>query len=222
MSESLTRKSKLLRLREYINLETGVIDEGAFLSSHVLYERAKEKKALDSAIRRCRKCPGLNMPWVTEAAPGWGSLTARIFFIGQSLHEPGVETSIPFILGSGLLIDAALALSSIGRHDIFWTNAVHCHPLKNRPSTDGERRNCLPYLREELLLIEPDFIVAFGNDARASLEKALLHSSAKKFTPKTLFLKHPAALYRTGSPEARVAWILRLAKALDKYSGEQT
>jgi len=231
MDKPLTRKQKLCKLRNYIDLETGVIHERAFTETWELYQRAKEtsgfpwvcqskKQAiLNAQISECRKCPGLNMPRVTEAAPGWGSLDARILFIGQSLHEPGVATGIPFILGSGLLIDAALILSGIKRAEVFWTNTIKCRPLRNRQSTPGEKQNCRVYLKQELLCIMPDFVVPFGNDAQQAVDMVLSQRALAGLTTtvKRLNLKHPAALYRNGTAEARVGYVLRLSNALDKY-----
>lgn len=217
MPEPLTRKQKLLRLRPMVNLETGNINESAFSLTLSLYAKAKQKKLLDGRIRKCCKCPDLNIPYVTGSCPGWGDLNARIFLIGQSLHGPGIDTDIPFILGSGLLIDAALQLSNIKRNDVFFTNVIHCHPISNRASMDREKRNCLPHLRDELRIVNPDFIVTLGNDAKAGLDVVLAQKSMDTFSAKVLALVHPASILR-GAPEVRVAWVLRLAKALDKYS----
>ena len=210
-TQAETKRRKLIALRTMMDLETGELHESAFPEVRDLYTRAIMKKTLDREIRNCKQCPAMNIKRITESSPGRGDLFAKVFFVGQSLHEPGMCSHVPFILGSGYLIEAALRLSGIPRHDIFWTNAVHCHPQKNRASKDSEKSNCLPYLIRELGIVQPRLVVTFGNDAESAL--AQIPGPWKR-----LHLKHPAALYRNGSAEAKVAWVLRLSKTLDKYS----
>jgi len=212
-----TKKDKLILLQTFLNLETGKLNTESFDYENSLYNKAVQKKALDARIRNCSLCPGLNIKRFTEACPGWGDLNARVFFIGQSLHKPGVASDIPFILGCGYLIDAALRLSGLLRKEAFFSNCLHCHPERNRPSTDKEKGNCLQYLLREILIIQPALVVALGNDAKWAKERLSRELSGFK----TLCLKHPAFLLHSGSggkidPEAGKDWILRLSKEIDK------
>jgi DNA polymerase len=133
-------------------------------------------------------------------------------FVGQSLHEPGMYSQIPFILGSGLIIDASLRLSGIERRDCFWTNAVLCHPENNRTSTEEEKENCLPYLFETIDIVQPKIVVALGKDAEAAVTK---YMEAREYTFKYLKYLHPASLIYS-APEARPNYIVKMSLDIDK------
>lgn len=206
------RVRDVLVLRRLLDPESGQLREAAFVRENRLYEKALRKKRLDDKLRTCRKCPGLNESGDTECCCGWGDLDAKIMFVGQSLHEPGVRTGVPFILGSGLLIDCALRLCSLARKDVFFTNAVHCHPPGNRASTTKELEACLLHLTAEISIVKPAIILCLGNDAMASVAQI---KEADNLPEGTLVvkLKHPAAILR-GSPEDNKDWILRCAKQM--------
>ena len=207
-----TRSEKLTALQDYMNLETGRIKESSFIWENTLYEKALRKKLLDSRILRCTKCPGLNIARFTEACPGWGNLNADVFFIGQSLHKPGVRSGLPFIGGSGYMIDAALRLSGLLRHEVYFWNTVLCHPANNRASTSEEKENCFPYLREVISIVQPKMIIALGNDAKEAVGKL---SGWSEDPPRTLCIRHPAS-FSYSEPESRYLWIVKLSLEIDK------
>jgi uracil-DNA glycosylase family 4 len=216
-----TKKDKLVALQEMLNLETGELNTDFFEYENTLYEKAVQMKALAARIRACSLCPGMNIKRSTEACPGWGDLNAKVFFIGQSLHQPGVVSDLPFILGCGYILDAALRLSGLLRKDVFITNTVHCHPPRNRGTTDEEKNNCWPFLKEELNIVRPKLVVALGNDAKQATQNIanwlgpLYDEPDARFPFKMLCVKHPAS-FMYSAPEERVGWILRLSKEIDK------
>lgn len=201
-----------MALKALADLETGKLHTDLFDYENSLHRKAVQMKALAAKIRRCKKCPGLNVKRFTEACPGWGNLNADIFFIGQSLHEPGVSSDLPFILGCGYSIDAALRLSGLLRKDVFMSNVVHCHPEKNRGSTAEEKENCLPYLVSELDIVNPKLLVALGNDAKEAVDVAL---SWCTLLGKVLKIKHPAS-FMYSAPEERIDYIVKLSLEIDK------
>lgn len=204
------RSNKLSQLSEFCSLETGKMADDWAVEEDLLYEKALSYKPLCKMIRKCQRCPGLNITRITEACPGWGNLNARVMFIGQSLHDLGVVTDLPFIKGSGYMIDAALHLSGLRRWNCFFTNVLHCHPEGNRPSTPKERKNCLPFLIKEVDIVQPKMIVALGNDAKESLKHLRVD---KKMKIKCMV--HPASLIYS-APEKRPDWIVKLSLEIDK------
>lgn len=211
-----TRKEKLIILRDFVDLDTGEIDKSKFDRENLLYEKSIHKKCLDRHISKCTKCPQMNIARYSESCPGWGNLNALYFFVGQSLHRPGIMSGLPFILGSGYMLDAALRLSGLTRYDTFISNVVHCHPPNNRSSTMEEKKNCLPYLKDELAIISPKLVVALGNDANWAVQKLGLKTSKKQ---RVLKVKHPAS-FSYSAPEKKVDWIVKLSLELDKVLPE--
>lgn len=207
------RSKKLEHLSKFCNLESGELDKDSFADLDLLYQKGRQHHRLSQRIRYCDKCPGMNIGRVTECCPGWGNLNADVMFVGQSLHEPGMYSQIPFIGGSGLMIDAALRLSSVARHDCFWTNAVHCHPERNKASTDEEKESCWRYLAEEIAIVQPRIVIALGKDAKWAAEK--YRNDYNDDTRKWLFYAHPASLIYS-SPESRPNYIVKMSLDIDK------
>lgn len=112
----------------------------------------------------------MNIPRVTASVPGYGCLTSPVALVGQSLCRKCMETRIPFTEGSGVLIDksidvAAIELTGLGKDDLFISNAVHCHPPKDRASHEHELVNCSPFLHRELEIVRPRLVITLGRDA---------------------------------------------------------
>lgn len=185
---------------------------------------ARRMRILARQITGCTACPGMNIPEITQAAPGYGSLDSPVMIVGQSLCGPCMATQIPFTGGSGRFLDRALAAANLTKDAVFTTNVVHCHPPKNRPSLPHEIDNCRPYLAREIDILTPRLIIALGRDARAALEQ--LHPTAPvlpwPFTrpraPATdpiqlLFAPHPSWIARQPRP-VQDDYVTSLAKAL--------
>lgn len=211
MPQSKTRAEKLVALQEFCNLETGELKIAAFKEEEVLLDKGRQMKVLAGKIRQCKACPGLNVTRMTESAAGWGNLNADVFFVGQSLHQPGMTSGIPFIGGSGLAIIAALRLSGLRRRDCYWTNTIHCHPENNRGSETEEKENCLPFLKAELKIVQPKLVVLMGEDAKAANLKL------DQIVPEAIerCIRHPAA-FCYAAPERRVGWVIKLSLEIDK------
>ena len=104
--------------------------------------RYQRRRELAVTIEQCHKCPGMNEPGKTEAAPGFGSIRSPVVIVGQSLCEKCMDTKVPFTGGSGRLIDDSLKAANLDKPEIFITNVVHCHPPNNRKSYRYEIDNC--------------------------------------------------------------------------------
>lgn len=215
------RRDKLVALQNLVNLETGELYHDEFTYENDLYAKAIKMKSLAYRIMWCGKCPGLNYKKLTESAPGWGNLNADIFFIGQSLHEPGVSSGIPFIIGCGYYIDAALRLSGLLRKDVFMTNVLHCHPPQNRQSSEEEKFRCFDFLVKEISIVRPKLIVAMGNDAKEALQKMEEVTFDGTFADvientKVYKIRHPAAFLHS-STEDIADWIVKLSEKMDRF-----
>jgi len=206
------RSNKLEHLSKFCCLETGEFDKDAFTDLDLLYQKGRQYHKLSQRIRNCNLCEGMNIGRVTECCPGSGSLNANVMFVGQTPREPEMYSQMPLILGSGLLIDAALRLSCLNRRDCFFSNAVHCHPERNRASTEEEKTNCWPYLAEEIDIVQPKIIVCLGKDAKWAIDK--YKNERNNEVEKWLSYTHPASLLYS-APEARPNWIIKLSLDID-------
>ena len=160
-------------------------------------------KQLEQQIKCCHECEGLNSPKLgTENAPGYGSKKSKIVFIGQSLcGKPCIDAQIPFTGGSGIILDQSFKKADIRKRDIYITNVVKCHPVRNRKSHKYEIQNCSKYLNKELLWLKPEVIICLGKDAWWYFDSSIRKPSVKqvKLQNRNItfhFLYHPSYIMK--------------------------
>ncbi len=120
-------------------------------------------------IRKCTRCP-LHLTR-TNAVPGEGNPKAKIVFIGEA---PGRNEDLqgrPFVGAAGKLLTELLEGIGLTRRDVFITNVVKCRPPNNRDPKPEEISACLPFLKRQLEVIDPDMIVALGRHSALTLLK---------------------------------------------------
>ena len=184
-----------------------------------------ERDALAAEIAACRRCPGLNVKGRTESVPGYGSETAPVMVIGQSLCRRCMATGVPFTGGSEWLIKRALERAGRRKEQLFVTNVVHCHPPDDRPSQEHEKANCAEYLGRELAIVRPRLIVGLGGDAHTAIRAEYRHAPVVEWQrsspppvlpaagPVALCLPHPSHVKFWPAPE-REQWVASLTAAL--------
>jgi DNA polymerase len=127
--------------------------------------KEREIEKLHQEIRNCKKCPLWKLR--QNAVPGEGPVNAKIFICGQA---PGVEedkTGRPFIGRAGNLLNKLLKIAGIEREKIFITSPVKClpQPPVNRKPRKEEIETCLPYLKEQIEIIDPKYFILLGEVA---------------------------------------------------------
>jgi len=126
-------------------------------------KKKEEIKRLNKKIRNCKKC----ILWKKRknAVPGEGPMNARIMVIGQAPGAKEDETGRPFIGRAGQLLNQLLKIAKIKREKVFITSPVKCFPPKNRKPTQKEIKACLPYLKEQIKIINPQKLILMGEVA---------------------------------------------------------
>lgn len=186
------------------------------------------REELADDVRGCHRCKDMNVEGVTQAAPGWGSEFSPVVIVGQSLCEQCMfrEPPEPFYERSGTLLDQAFAEAGCEKSDLFITNAVHCHPPRNRPSHTHEIVNCAEYLYRELDMVRPRLVIGLGDDAKRVL--SFFYPDARNLvrrweTPKNVrskkvpflyFVTHPAYMKRPQNAPYRPEYVSGLAEAI--------
>jgi uracil-DNA glycosylase family 4 len=154
-----------------------------------------------------------------------GNPQSRVMFVGEA---PGYDEDIsgrPFVGRSGKLLDLMMAAIGLDRTAVYIANVVPWRPPGNRTPTPQETAICLPFIRRQIELADPDFLVCLGGPAMQTLLgiKDGITRSRGRWLPYTngsreiraLATFHPAFLLR--SPlQKRFAWrdFLALKKAL--------
>jgi uracil-DNA glycosylase family 4 len=162
--------------------------------------RKKFLKGISQKISKCTRCDlHLNRK---NTVPGEGNFNAKVMIIGQAPGKLEDELGRPFVGKSGQLLDEILIEIGIKRNNIFITSVNKCFPPNNRAPKLSEIRSCMPYLNEQIRVIEPNIIILLGNVAvKGVLElNKPLRDIKGKFISKNGIIYfstyHPAAVLR--------------------------
>ncbi|EXI69046.1 MAG: uracil-DNA glycosylase, family 4 [Candidatus Accumulibacter adjunctus] len=188
----------------------------------------EELRQSAATCRACNLCQGRR-----QAVLGVGDLKADWLFIGEG---PGAEEDArgePFVGPAGKLLDAMLAAIDLQRgRDVYIANAVKCRPPGNRTPEPSEIAACAPFLRRQIVLLQPRLIVLLGRAAAHAVlgeVGSLANMRGRSFAYNSptggenipvVVSYHPAYLLRTLHDKAR-AWedlcraraLMRAAKA---------
>lgn len=137
---------------------------------------------------------------------GCGPLDSKLVFIGEAPGRLGADASeLPFHGDrAGHNFEALIEQVGLSRYHVFVTNAVLCNPKdsagNNATPKSDEIRNCAPFLREQLELIDPALVVSLGSTALKACSAVSEHpfdlrssvrTANKWFGRKLLPLYHP-------------------------------
>lgn len=126
-------------------------------------ERRARLTVLADEVRTCTKCVLHAERTQTVFARGNGS--SGLCFVGEGPGADEDQQGFPFVGAAGQLLDKMIAAMGIARDDVYVCNIVKCRPPKNRTPEQDEMNACMPYLTEQLSLVEPQVIVALGKTA---------------------------------------------------------
>ena len=127
-----------------------------------------------SRVLPCRKCAHLAASR-KNVVFGVGDISAAIMFVGEA---PGADEDLqgePFVGKAGQLLTRIIQTMGLSRDTVYIANVLKCRPdtpgqtSGNRKPTAEEMNTCLPYLQEQIALIQPKALVALGGTAMEGL-----------------------------------------------------
>jgi len=102
---------------------------------------------------------------------GVGDINAQLMFVGEA---PGADEDIqgePFVGKAGQLLTKIIETMGLRRESVYIANILKCRPdtpsqaSGNRKPTPEEMQTCIPFLHEQIDLIQPTVLVALGGTA---------------------------------------------------------
>jgi DNA polymerase len=173
---------------------------------------------IQARVAICVKCPHLAATR-TQTVFGVGNPDAEVMFIGEA---PGADEDArgePFVGRAGQLLTKIIAAMGFSRADVYIANVLKCRPdmprgsSGNRPPTPAEMQTCLPYLAEQIDIIQPKVMVALGATAvegllgtRGTMREMRGKWHSHRETP-LMITYHPSYLLRNQAPsEKRKVW----------------
>jgi DNA polymerase len=187
---------------------------------------AGERPTLDQIRRelgdcqRCKLCTGRK-----NIVFGSGNPRAELVFVGEGPGENEDLQGQPFVGAAGELLTKMIEAMGFNRDLVYICNVVKCRPPGNRNPEPDEIQACEPFLRSQLLAIQPKVIVALGKFAAQTLLRdstpiTKLRGQWRDYQGVQLMPTfHPAYLLRSPQ-EKRKAWedLQQVMKVLGKTS----
>ena len=101
-----------------------------------------------------------------------GNPFAKLMIIGEAPGAKEEEIGEPFVGRSGKLLDQLLQNVGIDiNKDVYFCNVVKCRPPQNRRPTKIEIQENLPWLYQQIKLVNPSVIVLVGATALEAILK---------------------------------------------------
>ncbi|MFG1424991.1 uracil-DNA glycosylase [Roseixanthobacter glucoisosaccharinicivorans] len=98
-----------------------------------------------------------------------GNPDARIMFVGEAPGRDEDEQGLPFVGRSGRLLDLMLGAIGLDRTSAYIANVIPWRPPGNRTPTPQETAICLPFIRRQIQLADPDIVVCLGGPSAQAL-----------------------------------------------------
>lgn len=158
---------------------------------------------------------------------GDGDAHAKVMLIGEAPGADEDRMGKPFVGRCGKLLDKMLEAVNLKRPECYITNVLPWRPPGNRTPTDDEIAVCLPFLKRQIELIKPDFILLLGGialkaviDCSDSISRTRGKWLDYASDDKNIFVLatyHPSYLLRSSSQKAK-SWadLLRLKRKMDE------
>lgn len=182
---------------------------------------AAKQAAMDDLRQRtliCIKCPNLAASRKSVVF-GVGDIHSRLMFVGEA---PGADEDVqgePFVGKAGELLTKIITAMGLSRSQVYIANILKCRPdtpgqsAGNRKPTTDEMATCIPWLHEQINLIQPQAMVALGATAVEGLLGKTIGITRLRGTWQTyrgialMPTYHPAYLLRNQAiSEKRKVW----------------
>jgi uracil-DNA glycosylase family 4 len=144
-----------------------------------------------------------------------GNPQAKIMLVGEA---PGRDEDLagePFVGRSGKLLDLMLAAIGLDNASVYIANIIPWRPPGNRTPTPQETQICLPFVRRQIELVDPNVLVCLGNPSSQGIlgtREGIMRTRGRWMdydtgtrTIKAMATFHPAYLLRSPAYK-RLAW----------------
>ncbi len=197
--------------------------EVAVMAARAAAQSAKTLDELRALLEAFEGC--MLRATATQLVFADGNPAARVMFVGEAPGRDEDIAGLPFVGRSGKLLDRMIEAIGLDRTQVYIANIVPWRPPGNRTPTPHESAICLPFIRRQIELADPDILVCLGQPSTQTLletKEGITRTRGRwlKFDTgsreiRALATYHPAFLLR--SPlQKRLAWrdFLAIKKAL--------
>jgi uracil-DNA glycosylase family 4 len=176
-------------------------------------------RSLQGQVRECTRC-GLCQTR-TQTVFGVGQQRTDLMVIGEAPGQDEDEQGEPFVGRAGQLLNSMLRAMGHPRESVYIANILKCRPPNNRTPAPSEVASCLPYLLQQIDLVQPRLILAVGGIAAQNLLatdvpvgrlRGRVHRFGERATA-LIVTYHPAYLLRSPGEKRKVWTDLKFARS---------
>jgi DNA polymerase len=154
-----------------------------------------------------------------------GNPKARVMFVGEAPGRDEDLSGLPVVGRSGKLLDLMLRAIGLDRTTAYIANVIPWRPPGNRDPSPQETQICLPFIKRQIELVDPDVLVCLGkpsSQAVLDFKDGIMRTRGRWHnydtgtrTIRAMATFHPAYLLRQPIYK-RMAWqdLRSIAKAL--------
>ncbi len=220
------------KFKKYIQLRMDAGEEGLWFSP-----KRNKNLQLDELKKQMEECRACRLGrYRLNPCFGNGTYNTEIMFIGEGPGFVEDHRGEVFVGRAGKLLDSIIRDNlGLERKDVFITNIVKCHPMKDpsnpekrgndRPPTEEETGVCIKkFLEKQMDLIRPSVVVTLGSPStrtilkrKTGITKLRGNIFEKRFSNtkvKIVPTYHPAYLLRSPSKKAETEKDFKLIKKL--------
>lgn len=115
---------------------------------------------LEQEVNNCTLCDLCKTR--TKPVFGSGNKQAKIMLIGEAPGANEDEQGEPFVGKAGMLLTAMIQSIDLKREEVYIANILKCRPPENRDPSTSEANLCMPFLEQQIALVNPKILVAVG------------------------------------------------------------
>ncbi len=175
---------------------------------------AQDLSSLRAALERFEGCALKRT--ATQLVFSDGVPGSRVMFVGEGPGGDEDRIGRPFVGRAGQLLDRMLSAIGLDRSRVYIANVVPWRPPGNRTPTPEETQACLPFIKRQIDLADPEILVCLGALSAQTLlavESGITRARGSWFSYqrederpiRALAMLHPAYLLRQPS-QKRAAW----------------
>jgi DNA polymerase len=153
-----------------------------------------------------------------------GNPEGRVMLVGEAPGRDEDIQGLPFVGRSGKLLDLMLAAIGLDRNSVYIANIIPWRPPGNRTPTPQESQICLPFIRRQIELADPDVLVFLGGPSAQALlgvKEGITRIRGRWFSYQTgtrdiraIPTFHPAFLLRSPDRKRDVWEDMKMVRAL--------
>lgn len=130
-------------------------------------ELSNDWQHLIELINNCENCQLAKAR--TNSVIGQGNRNASWFIVGESPTTSDDLSATPFSDAAGQLLDKMTTAMQLNTQELYITNVIKCKTPHHRHPQQEEINACHNYLLNQIELVKPKIILAFGRFAAQSL-----------------------------------------------------